>query len=569
MPEKPTEQLTGPNNSVTSSEASLDQIEKDENTENNKGPEPKQTLADDIQELPAKKYSMESERDDSIEKRAHSQQRSYTTVSEQLSMGPRSLRKVSIESELDGREREDKFITKGKIIKGQVHLRSLPRYKGQLLGKNETLVGKNYGLRIDGKSKEETIGEERGELDHTEDLEFSMGTEQQQPLVIKHDIEGNYHLEKYFANKKIHPEQSKNMVRMIQAMVRKAADSPKGLEKLMDILTIHKIIDAKSISSKKFIDKSKDTRSTFYHLSTDKTSNALDEDTAENDSNLKYLSTQDQRVLTEPQTKGEWQGNDKKPSRKNQILSKMLESQMATMSFSNKPTERPLNIMRYGSTGKLQQAADRPTTSSENPPKHLNSTQSSYFRPNTGLFGLRKNSQPSRENNTGGFSNWSIVDAMRANTTGDEFSGFEEGERIHDGVYQMGNLIIDNKHLARNADKEREETVINLFRHINSDANLKKKVLGIMQETMKVSRINEPKGRAGFGEEISMIETFHSFKMYYQNMMEQHFRCGDKCVHLRRFFEKIKFDPKKTNTRVQMTVPVSIIKQPVFKNSNF
>ena len=88
----------------------------------------------------------------------------------------------------------------------------------------------------------------------------------------------------------------------------------------------------------------------------------------------------------------------------------------------------------------------------------------------------------------------------------------------------------------------------------------------IMQETIKVSKIDGGGDLGTLNTEGNVLENFQVFRKYFENTMEQHQnKCGDNCIHLQRFYEKLRFDPVvQVSNRRPMAIPVSVIKQPVF-----
>lgn len=237
-----------------------------------------------------------------------------------------------------------------------------------------------------------------------------------------------------------------------------------------------------------------------------------------------------------------------KTERTNPVLAKMMAENM--QQFAHQKSDKIFSVARYGSTEKqrVERAGPEQVSKSakETPVKKEES------KAKAALMQLRK-SQPVGSTETLG--GWSVVDALKQND-GLQFESIEEaaGDPIHEGMYQMGNLQMEKNVITKNLGKD-EETMLKLYDHINSNTALRQQLLSIMQETVKISKIEV---------EQNVLENFQVFKEFFEDVMTGHSNCGANCMHLRRFYEKLRFDPIVPTNRKPMAIPVSVIKQPMF-----
>ena len=92
-------------------------------------------------------------------------------------------------------------------------------------------------------------------------------------------------------------------------------------------------------------------------------------------------------------------------------------------------------------------------------------------------------------------------------------------------------------------------------------------------EIIRNSLNNQAEKGKGGGEiysEQSLRRAFENpeeFKIFFRRALHDHSRCGSLCPHLKRFYEKVRFDIMRAKKGL-ISVPVSVIKEPVFNEKD-
>lgn len=490
-------------------------------------------------------------------------------------------------------EIEKKQRPKGKIFKGgynQTRRASMMASSKPLLGAREGLIGTstfggknvNFG-RTMSKLTDSVMEDPQGViLEQANEADFEMSQEMEKKartrtsikMILtdeskKADPEGIHILEKFFDQQDLSPVKRQSILEFINLVTKSTDDSPNRFESIAQTFLMQKTLEStpgfdQEIRGFGMAVRKNSIRATSMK-SLSKLNNLVQEHTASQQNmktepwveqlpqdmhSKKLMPIAPQNEFIIKTSRQEYrEESPPKTERSHQILTKINEN---LQQLSETKTDRPMTVSRYGSTER-----SRPITS-EFTRIRFNGMQSREgSRPKTNASsGMRKTGMA---NPNPGPSGWSILEALQGQQNPNNFDALneeEDAERIHDGVNQFGSLQIDLNVISKTQEKPNEETLVKLYEHINADPSLKRQIHSIIRETIKVSKIEN--------EKENVLETFQTFKKYYENLMTGHSKCGNDCIHLRRFYSKLKFNPTAPSNRQPMAIPVSVIKQPVF-----
>lgn len=114
-----------------------------------------------------------------------------------------------------------------------------------------------------------------------------------------------------------------------------------------------------------------------------------------------------------------------------------------------------------------------------------------------------------------------------------------------------------------------EDYIQRLYEHITQNVALREHFEEIVRNALAHAGRKKKEDAELYSEETlrKALENAEEFKRFYRRLMNDHLRCGANCPHLKKFYEKVKFDIQQAKKGLY-SVPVSIIKEPVFSEKD-